>query len=142
MKTFKLVSLDLVEEKAEDITQRRIKLIDGLIINREDDKGRWVIEAYVDQSYQSFFEEYVKSEEELLVQVKITKETNQPATFLVNAIDTNIISDNMNVLFMGTIVDRRQDQIEKTLKLLIEEGYQGEELLEEFKKRGSNNNKN
>ncbi|MFG6116749.1 YwpF-like family protein [Halobacillus sp. MO56] len=142
MKTFKLVSLDLVEEKAEDITQRRIKLIDGLIINREDDKGRWVIEAYVDQSYQSFFEEYVKSEEELLVQVKITKETNQPATFLVKAIDTNIISDNMNVLFMGTIVDRRQDQIEKTLKLLIEEGYQGEELLEAFKKRGSNNNKN
>ncbi|SEB00636.1 YwpF-like protein [Thalassobacillus cyri] len=142
MKTFKLVSLDLVEEKAEDITQRRIKLIDGLIINREDDKGRWVIEAYVDQSYQSFFEEYVKSEEELLVQVKITKETNQPATFLVKAIDTNNISENMNVLFMGTIVDRRQDQIEKTLKLLIEEGYQGEELLEEFKKRGSNNNKN
>ncbi|WP_085507847.1 YwpF-like family protein [Thalassobacillus devorans] len=141
MKTFKLVSLDLVEEKAEDITQRRIKLIDGLIINREDDKGRWVIEAYVDQSYQSFFEEYVKSEEELLVQVKITKESNQPATFLVKAIDTNIISDNMNVLFMGAIVDRRQDQIEKTLKLLIEEGYQGEELLEEFKKRGSNNNK-
>ncbi|MFG6119200.1 YwpF-like family protein [Thalassobacillus sp. B23F22_16] len=141
MKTFKLVSLDLVEEKAEDITQRRIKLIDGLIINREDDKGRWVIEAYVDQSYQSFFEEYVESEEELLVQVKITKESNQPATFLVKAIDTNIISDNMNVLFMGTIVDRRQDQIEKTLKLLIEEGYQGEELLEEFKKRGSNNNK-
>ncbi|GGC79621.1 hypothetical protein GCM10007216_07630 [Thalassobacillus devorans] len=141
MKTFKLVSLDLVEEKAEDITQRRIKLIDGLIINREDDKGRWVIEAYVDQSYQSFFEEYVENEEELLVQVKITKESNQPATFLVKAIDTNIISDNMNVLFMGSIVDRRQDQIEKTLKLLIEEGFQGEDLLEEFKKRGSNNNK-
>lgn len=54
MKTFKLISLDIIEEKNEDITQRRIKLLDGLIINREDDHGRWIIEAYVDQSYQDF----------------------------------------------------------------------------------------
>ncbi|MBM7552988.1 YwpF-like family protein [Thalassobacillus pellis] len=141
MKTFKLVSLDLVEEKKEDITQRRIKLIDGLIINREDDKGRWVVEAYVDKSYQEFFENYMNNEDDLLIQVKITKQSNQPATLMVKTIDTNLIGDNMNVIFMGTIVDRRQDQIEKTLKLLIEEGYQGDELLEEFKKRGSSSEK-
>ncbi|MFD1017958.1 YwpF-like family protein [Thalassobacillus hwangdonensis] len=139
MKTFKLVSFDIIEEKNDDITQRRIKLIDGLIINREDDHGRWVMEAFTDRSYKELFEQYLTSEEELMVQVKITKQSNQPATFLVQAIDVNLIGDNMNVIFKGTIIDRQRDQIEKTLKLLIDEGFQGEELLEEFKRRGENN---
>lgn len=136
MKTFKLISLDIVEEKNEDITQRRIKLQDGLIINREDDHGRWIVEAYVDAGYKEFFESMVTSEEELIIQVKITKQSNQPATFFVNVIDTNEIGDSMNVIFMGTMIDRQREQIEKILKALMDEGYQGEELLEEFKKRG------
>ncbi|WP_181349024.1 YwpF-like family protein [Thalassobacillus sp. CUG 92003] len=136
MKTFKLVSLDLVEEKNDDITQRRIKLIDGLIINREDDQGTWVIEAYLDQEYADFFSDLVDNQEEFIIQVKITKQSNQPASFLVKAIDTNLIGDNINVLFIGSIIDRRREQIEKMLKLLLDEGYQGEDLLNEFKRRG------
>lgn len=136
MKTFKLISLDIVEEKNDDITQRRIKLQDGLIINREDDHGRWVIEAYVDESYRDFFETMCENEEQLLIQVKITKENNRPATFMVKPIDVNMIADRMNVIFMGTIVDRQQEQVENVLKQLMDEGYQGEDLLEEFKKRG------
>ncbi|UOQ43247.1 YwpF-like family protein [Halobacillus salinarum] len=135
MKTFKLVSLDIIEEKKEDITQRRIKLHDGLIINREDDRGRWVIEAFVDHSYSDFFNELCDNSEELMVQVKITKQSNEPATFLVKPIDTNQIGDYMNVIFMGTIIDRRREQIEKMLKILMDEGFQGEALLEEFKRR-------
>ncbi|MGR9050387.1 YwpF-like family protein [Halobacillus faecis] len=136
MKTFKLISLDIVEEKHEDITQRRIKLEDGLIINREDDHGRWVIEAYVDESYRDFFETMKEKEEEIIIQVKITKQSNRPATFLVKPIDVNMIGDRMNVIFMGTIVDRQQEQVEWVLRQLMDEGYQGEDLLEEFKKRG------
>ncbi|MYL48931.1 hypothetical protein GLV98_05515 [Halobacillus litoralis] len=136
MKTFKLISLDIVEEKHEDITQRRIKLEDGLIINREDDHGRWVIEAYVDENYRDFFETMKEKEEEIIIQVKITKQSNRPATFLVKPIDVNMIGDRMNVIFMGTIVDRQQEQVEWVLKQLMDEGYQGEDLLEEFKKRG------
>nr|WP_219914569.1 YwpF-like family protein [Thalassobacillus sp. CUG 92003] len=136
VKTFKLVSLDLVEEKNDDITQRRIKLIDGLIINREDDQGTWVIEAYLDQEYADFFSDLVDNQEEFIIQVKITKQSNQPASFLVKAIDTNLIGDNINVLFIGSIIDRRREQIEKMLKLLLDEGYQGEDLLNEFKRRG------
>ncbi|RDY66236.1 MULTISPECIES: YwpF-like family protein [Halobacillus] len=136
MKTFKLISLDIVEEKHEDITQRRIKLEDGLIINREDDHGRWVIEAYVDESYRDFFETMKENQEEIIIQVKITKQSNRPATFLVKPIDVNMIGDRMNVIFMGTIVDRQQEQVEWVLKQLMDEGYQGEDLLEEFKKRG------
>ncbi|WP_101843707.1 YwpF-like family protein [Halobacillus sp. Marseille-P3879] len=136
MKTFKLVSLDIVEEKNEDITQRRIKLNDGLIINREDDRGRWVIEAYVHNEYENFFQEILTNSEEVMIQVKITKSSNRPATFLAKVIDTNVIGEDMNVIFMGTMVDRRQENIEKMLKSLLDEGYQGEELLEEFKRRG------
>lgn len=136
MKTFKLISLDIMEEQKEDLTQRRIKLEDGLIINREDDHGRWVIEAYVDESYRGFFETMREKEEEIIVQVKITKQSNRPATFMVKPIDVNMIGDRMNVIFMGTIVDRQQEQVEKVLKQLMDEGYQGEALLEEFKKRG------
>ncbi|WP_082234362.1 YwpF-like family protein [Halobacillus massiliensis] len=136
MKTFKLVSLDIVEEKNDDITQRRIKLNDGLIINREDEKSRWVVEAYVDSSYREYFEPIMTNSDELLIQVKITKSSNQPATFLARIIDLNIIGDEMNVIFMGTMVDRRREQIEKILKALLDEGYQGEDLLEEFKRRG------
>ncbi|MCA1012624.1 YwpF-like family protein [Halobacillus halophilus] len=135
MKTFKLISLDIIEEKDEDITQRRIKLLDGLIINREDDHGRWIIEAYVDQSYQDFFQTMCNNSEEIMVQVKITKPSNQPATFLVTPIDTNVIGDHINVIFMGSIVNRQQEQIEKTLRQLMDEGYQNEELLAAFKKK-------
>ncbi|MFZ0475278.1 MAG: YwpF-like family protein, partial [Halobacillus sp.] len=120
MKTFKLISLDIIEEKNEDITQRRIKLLDGLIINREDDHGRWIIEAYVDQSYQDFFQTMCNNQEEIMVQVKITKPSNQPATFLVTPIDTNVIGDHINVIFMGSIVNRQQEQIEKTLRQLMD----------------------
>ncbi|UOQ92992.1 YwpF-like family protein [Halobacillus shinanisalinarum] len=136
MKTFKLVSLDILEEKKEDLTQRRIKLHDGLIINREDDKGHWVIEAYVERAYDEYFQTIFENEEELMIQVKITKSSNRPATFLVKVIDTNIIGDHMNVIFMGNIVDRRREHIEKVLKILMDEGFQGDELLEEFKRRG------
>ncbi|WP_079480488.1 YwpF-like family protein [Halobacillus salinus] len=136
MKTFKLVSLDIVEEKNDDITQRRIKLQDGLIINREDDHGRWTIEAYVDDSYKDFFQSMVEGEEELIIQVKITKQSNQPATFFVKVIDTNTIGDSMNVIFIGTMIDRQLEQVEGVLKSLMDEGFQGEELLEEFKRRG------
>ncbi|MGP4062253.1 YwpF-like family protein [Halobacillus sp. H74] len=137
MKTFKLISMDIVEEKNEDITQRRIKLQDGLIINREDDHGRWVIEAFVDESYTDFFRAMHENEEEIIVQVKITKPSNRPATFMVKPIDINMIGEAMNVIFMGTIVDRQQEQVERVLKQLLDEGFQGEDLLEEFKKRGN-----
>ncbi|MBN8234210.1 YwpF-like family protein [Halobacillus kuroshimensis] len=137
MKTFKLISLDIVEEKNEDITQRRIKLQDGLIINREDDHGRWVIEAYMDSSYRSFFEDMYRNGDEIIIQAKITKQTNRPATFMVKPIDFNEIGGSMNVIFMGTMMDRQQEQVEKVLKQLLDEGYQGDDLLEQFKQKGS-----
>lgn len=39
------------------------------------------------------------------------------------------------LFFMGSIVNRQQEQIEKTLRQLMDEGYQNEELLAAFKKK-------
>src|SRR5699024_11324326 len=69
----------------------------------------------------------------IILELKITKKSNPTATFITSIIGINTIDDQMNVLFMGKIVDQRQSKIEETLRTLIQKGYQGEELLDRFK---------
>ncbi len=135
MKTFKLVSLTVLEKQDEELISLPIPLKDGLIINREDEQNRWLIEAYLDKSYKEFFEKLKNNGQEKVLQVKITKETNDPATFIVQILSINDIGDHINVLFMGTIINRNIKMVEKMLKNLIEQGLQGKSLLEEFKKK-------
>lgn len=133
MKTFKLKSLEVIEQKDEEIIQIQIPLIDGLIINQEDENNHWVIEAYMEHCQLDYFNELKEADNEVLLQVKITKESNEFATFITSLIDLNVIGTRMNVLFRGTIVDRQKYKIEEMLTNLINEGYQGNELLEKFK---------
>lgn len=133
MKTFKLKSLEVIEQKDEEIIQIQIPLIDGLIINQEDENNHWVIEAYTEHCHLDYFNELKEADNEVLLQVKITKESNEFATFITSLIDLNVIGTRMNVLFRGTIVDRQKYKIEEMLTNLINEGYQGNELLEKFK---------
>ncbi|MFD1361527.1 YwpF family protein [Lentibacillus salinarum] len=135
MKTFKLASLKIINNEDNDVLQQSISLLDGLIINREDEENRWVVEAYVNQDYYDFFQNLYSHQEEVLIEVKITKQDNKPATFITSMIGLNKIGEQMNVLFIGTIVDQRKEIIEKQLKSLIEQGYQGEALLETFKEQ-------
>lgn len=133
MKTFKLKKLEIIDHISDDILQTNIPLKDGLIINREDEQNRWVLEAYMDHSHLEFFKKLESKDKEIMVQVKITKESNEPATFITSIIGVNEIGAHVNVLFMGTIVDQRKHKIEEKLTALIEEGYQGEELLKKVK---------
>lgn len=133
MKTFKLKALEIIGNEDESIRHHNIPLIDGLIINREDEENQWVIEAYTESKYLGYFEKLRKENEEIMIKVKITKETNDPAIFITSLIGLNEIETQMNVLFKGTIVDQRNSKIEKVLKTLIDEDFQGEELLEKFK---------
>lgn len=109
MKTFKLKSLIICFQSDDQFIQQDIPLIDGLIIDREDDHQQWVIEAYINQSYKNFFTLLRREQSKLILQVKITKETNDPAFFLCNIIGINDIGDNMNVLFKGTIIDQNDE---------------------------------
>lgn len=133
MKTFILKSLKVIEDKNEDIVSTDIELLDGLIINREDDENAWIVEAYMEKTYLDFFDKLQTENDEVLIEVKITKESNQPATFLTRIIGVNEIGSKMNVLFRGTIVDKQKSKIQEMLTSLVEEGYQGELLLEKFK---------
>ncbi|MFD1039038.1 YwpF family protein [Virgibacillus byunsanensis] len=133
MKTFKLKSLEIIDDKDDNIIQHEITLIDGLIINREDDYNRWVIEAFMSHDNLEYFQRLRSQKEEVMVQVTISKESNPPATFLTSIIGINEIGAHMNVLFMGTIVDQQKGIIKDMLRHLIDQGYQGESLLEKFK---------
>ncbi|MEQ6388314.1 YwpF-like family protein [Bacillaceae bacterium S4-13-58] len=133
MKTFKLVSLDIIDEKEEEIVQTPLELIDGLIVNREDEQNHWVVEAFLSKDYLPLFSSYIEDDENVMLQAVITKKSNRPAMVLAKVIEYNEIGDHINVLFIGTLIDRKQDQVEKMLKRLIDEGYQGDELFEKFK---------
>lgn len=130
MKTFKLKSLTILEE--EETKQTQIPLYDGLIINQEGDKKRWIIEAFIHQKYEDFFRQLEKKER-IFLEVKITKETNEPAIFLCQLSSINEIEDRINVIFLGQIIDERKNKLEKKLAHLINQGYEGQELLEKFK---------
>lgn len=121
-----------MNNQEESVKRKHIDLIDGLVINREDEHG-WLIEAFTDRKYWDFFTS-IKDTKELMIQVKITREENDPAFFLTEIVSINEIGDNrMNVLFQGKIVDHSKRRIEKLLEMIIEEGYQGRSLLEKFK---------
>lgn len=134
MKTFKLIKLNVIHEQDEAFEKKTIPLIDGLIINREDEQNHWLIEAYVGAQQLEYFKGIHEQDEEFVLEAKISKSTNQPAYFLVKLLGLNEIGEGFNVLFLGTIVDYKKEQVEQMLQHLIEEGYQGEELLEMFKR--------
>lgn len=133
MKTFKLKDLRIIENQDDEFIHHSIPLIDGLIINREDEQNRWVIEAYTKKDYMDFFHRLQEQNDQIMVHVTITKESNPPATFITTIIGINEIANNMNVLLLGHIVDQRKEIIEKKLRELIDKGYHGEELLEKVK---------
>jgi len=133
MKTFKLKALKIIENQADVLNETDIGLIDGLIINKEDEKQTWVVEGYIDKSYWPYFTDLQQRRKQILIQAKITSETNEPAVLITSIIDLNELGREMNVVFMGNIVDHRKHQVEKQLKELIDQGFHGEELLEKFK---------
>lgn len=135
MKTFKLKSLNIIETEHQDKEKRTlITLIDGLAINREEQDGSWLIEAFVHSSYYNYFKNLKNLGDQLVIQVKISKETNDPALFVVQIIKITKIGDNMNVLFDGKIIDQRKTKLVDLLSSLMEQGFEGEELIHEFEK--------
>ncbi|WP_026905945.1 YwpF family protein [Paucisalibacillus globulus] len=133
MKTFLLKGLQIIESQNEEIVKTDINLLDGLIINREDDNNTWLIEALVDKNYLDFFKVIQEKEEQVMIEVKISKTTNAPATFITSIDSINNIGKHINVMLMGKIIDKRKSKIEEMLSELIEKGYEGEILLTKFK---------
>jgi hypothetical protein len=120
MKTFKLKMLKIMSQQQKIYVHTEVPLIDGLIINREDDHNHWLIEAYIDIEYLEFFKQLHEKKEETIVQVKITKESNEPAFFITSIVGVNEIGESsMNVLLLGTIVEENDQSVGTTLSSLI-----------------------
>ncbi|MCT2534345.1 YwpF-like family protein [Aquibacillus koreensis] len=132
MKTFKLIALEVFEESGENKLSHPIPLLDGLIIDREDEINQWVIEALLKRSQLDFFNQLQKNKP-FMVQVKITKDSNRPATFVVTILTINEIDDHISILLLGTLADQKKGVFEKRLATLIDKGYEGSELLDKFK---------
>ncbi|MFD1066077.1 YwpF family protein [Oceanobacillus locisalsi] len=130
MKTFKLRKLVILDYD-QGLEGTEVNLIDGLIINREDDYDTWLIEGFINRSYWSYFEN--KLHEELMVQATITKDSNEPASFITKMTEMHQIGERMNVMLMGKIIDKQKNDVEQLLSKLVEKGYEGEHLIQKFK---------
>jgi hypothetical protein len=129
LKTFKLVHLDIVSpDKRKDLL-----LKDGLIINKEDEKNLWTIEALLPKTELDYFQELCRSEEKLTVKATISKKNNLPATFQTKVIATTEMKNYFSVLMNGYLKNTRPNIAEGILAQLLQEGLEGEALLKEFK---------
>jgi fatty acid-binding protein DegV len=133
VKTFKLKELQIVDYESDTYQIISVPLLDGLIINREDDENQWLVEAYTENKFLELFREYKEKYDELIIHVRITTEHNELATCISSVIGVNEIGDHMNVLFLGKMADQRTTVIEQELKRFIAEGEKGEELLKKLK---------
>lgn len=131
MKTFKLVALQVESQGSLE----EIELIDGLIINKEDENKSWLIEAFVEQKYLSFFNRLFSQNEKLSIQTIITKRENDPAPFEVRICSVKKMTNHMNVVMEGKLSRSRQEYTELLLQELINEGLSGENLLMAFKQK-------
>ncbi|WP_445488842.1 YwpF family protein [Niallia sp. 03133] len=130
MKTFKLISIQvLIDDKIIPI-----ELVDGLIINKEDDHNHWLIDIYSNHSSVDLFQKINEEKKDMLVHAVITKKENDPAPFEVEVRSIQIFEHTVSILLEGTLKRNRKDYAEMLLDYLLEEGYTGEELSSEFKK--------
>ncbi|OCA88862.1 YwpF family protein [Pseudobacillus wudalianchiensis] len=128
MKTFKIAGFYLAEQDEP----QEIELLDGLIINREDDKRSWLIELFVHPKYEELFQELEKQEDELKVQVLITHPNNDPALFSARVRELNTLEDGISVLLEGRLRQMRNEYAKQVLSDLVGKGLSGENLLNTF----------
>ncbi|MFA9559603.1 YwpF-like family protein [Evansella sp. AB-rgal1] len=140
LKTFKLCSLAMLfdNEQEKDYRPFRgkdIPIVDGLIINKEEAQKNWLLDAVVTKEWKSFFEDYLKRSEKFMAEVTITKRTNDPATLVCEVKSVRELKDHYSVHLEGILVVKKDDLSDMLLKNLISEGFTGDELFEEFKRR-------
>lgn len=131
MKSFKIVSLQVLV----DGNMKDIELEDGLIINKEDGKKTWIIEGFISKEYYDFFRAAQQSPNALDVQVVITHESNDPAPFSTHVRGIKQFENHISVLLEGYLRVKRSNYAELLLSDIVREGFTGEELIEEFRKR-------
>jgi hypothetical protein len=136
LKTFRLVTLAILQGDGKQPRILDVDLIDGLIINKEDGDNHWMIEAFIDKKYFELFNQSVLSNKDIHFQATISKVTNDPASLIGNVKSINVLSEHISVLIDGLLVrNNKIDVAEGILTSLLDKGLQGESLLDEFKQK-------
>ncbi|WP_157796290.1 YwpF family protein [Bacillus xiapuensis] len=128
MKTFKIAGFFL----SEPDYSREIELIDGLIINRENEQRSWLIELYVDYQYEDLFKACQRQGEEINVQLLISHRDNDPATFTAKMREMNKLDRGINVLLEGRLQKMRNLYAKQVLERLVSKGLEGDALIDAF----------
>jgi len=128
MKTFKMISISIFRNNEETT----IPLVDGIMINQENTARSWILELFIDKTYDAFFKELQVSNEKINAKVVISYPENEPATFEVVVYSVKDIGEHISVLLRGTLNLARRKYAESLLSELIEEGLTGDELLTKF----------
>jgi hypothetical protein len=128
VKTFKMLSLGIVED--ENVID--FPLHDGIIINQENNERSWLLEMLMDLSYRETFEKMKETGKVYDVKVVISYPGNEPAPFQVTIYSVKVIGEHISVLMKGTLKRARRKYAETLLSELLEDGFEGEELLQRF----------
>ena len=128
MKTFKMLSFDLVTEDG----MQNFPLVDGIVINQENSHQSWILELFISQKYHSTFTELLEKKVVFDVRAVISFPENDPAPFRVAVHTIQEIGDHLSVLLKGTLKTRRSKYAEQLLAELLSEGISVEELLNRF----------
>lgn len=128
MKTFKMLSLGVVKD--DEVID--YPLIDGIIINQENSHRSWVLEMLMELDYKESFDRMMETGHIYDVKVVISYPGNEPATFEVAIYDVKVMGNQVSVLMKGTLKRARRKYAETLLSELLEDGLEGEELLERF----------
>ncbi|KOS66592.1 hypothetical protein AEA09_17790 [Lysinibacillus contaminans] len=128
MKTFKMLSFDLVTEDG----MQNVPLVDGIVINQENSHQSWILELFIEQKYHSTFSDLLDKNAVFDVRAVISFPENEPAPFHVAVYAVQEIGDHLSVLLKGTLKAKRSKYAEQLLAELLSEGVSVEDLLNRF----------
>ncbi|WP_303968733.1 YwpF family protein [Sporosarcina ureae] len=128
MKTFKMISVEVMQENGV----LAFPLYDGIIINQENSHRLWVLELFIDAKYKDIMDKWKVEKTLLTVRVVISYPGNEPASFDVAVEDWSQIGDRISVLMKGRLKRARSKYAEHLLEELLDEGFEGDALLEQF----------
>jgi len=121
-----------MKEENESFKEQRVTFIDGLVIDREDDKDYWLIEVYMVKDYLELFQT-LTNYDEILVKVKISKESNDPAYFITKVIKITPIIDDFTALLRGKLIKSQTKDVTTSLNELITVGYDRRTIFSKLK---------
>lgn len=129
MKSFKVIDMKIIQEQNFIVPEVK----DGIIINMEYGDNPWIIEIVTAGDLASILEKLKGQQLEMMV--TITRPSNTPAKFSARVMDINQMDEMISVVFKGAIIVQGPNYAEELLEFLVEEGYEGKTLINEFNSR-------